>query len=192
MTVEHEELQNPLPAIPMVRECPFSPPPEYKQLRQSKDWVKVTVMDGREVWLVSTYKETRTILGDPRFSSDRTKEGFPFINQAQKELVKSSPAMVTSDEPLHSEIRRRATYAFTAKKVEALRASVQTLVDALIDDMMEKGGPVDLVADFALVIPSTIISGILGVPAEDHTHFHELPGTSSSRALVPVARTRWP
>jgi cytochrome P450 len=174
MTVELEALQNPLPAIPMVRECPFSPPPEYKQLRQSKDWSKVTVMDGREVWLVTTYKETRTILGDPRFSSDRTKEGFPFINQSQKELVKSSPAMVTTDEPLHSEIRRRATYAFTAKKVEALRASVQELVDGLIDGMLEKGGSVDLVTDFALVIPSTVISGILGVPPEDHTHFHEL------------------
>ncbi|MCG2623445.1 cytochrome P450 [Arthrobacter sp. I2-34] len=174
MSTDLMTLQNPLPAIPMTRGCPFSPPAEYEQLRQAAEWHKVTVMDGRQIWMVPTYSAVRAVLGDPRFSAERDRPGFPYINQSQKELIKSSPAMVTVDEPLHSQIRRRATYAFTGKRVEALRESTQQLVDSLIDDMLAKGGPLDLVTEFALVIPSTIISGILGVPAEDHQHFHEL------------------
>ena len=109
----------------MTRGSPFSPPAEYEQLRQADEWHKVTVMDGREVWMVPTYSAVRAVLGDPRFSAERDRPGFPYINQSQKELIKSSPAMVTADEPLHSQIRRRATYAFTGKRVEALRESTQ-------------------------------------------------------------------
>lgn len=165
---------DPLLKIPMKRQCPFSPAPEYAELRKAKKWHKVTVMDGKEVWLVPNYHQVRAILSDDRFTVERGRPGFPFINNSQKSLIKSPPTMVTSDEPLHSVIRRRATYAFTAKKVKALEETVEELINKLIDDMLDKGGPIDLVTDFALVIPSTIISGILGVPPEDHTHFHAL------------------
>ncbi|MHA6695239.1 cytochrome P450 [Homoserinimonas sp. A520] len=174
MDVSAEALPETLSGIPMARQCPFSPPAEYAELRRSDGWHKVTVMDGKVVWLIPGYHDGRAILGDPRFTSNRALEGFPFINQSQKELIKTSASMVTVDEPEHSVIRRRATYAFTARQVEAKREDVVELVHKLIDDMLAKGGPLDLVTEFALVIPSTIISGILGVPAEDHTHFHAL------------------
>ncbi len=51
----------------------------------------------------------------------------------------------------------------------ALRPRVQAIVDALLDALERQpaGQPVDLVAGFALPLPMTVISEMLGVPVED-------------------------
>lgn len=160
--------------FPMTRTCPFSPPPEFAELRERADWVKLDVLDNNWVWVCPTYDASREILSDPRWTIDRTLPGFPYMDLAQKELARSTPSMIASDEPMHSIIRRRATYAFTAKRNMARREPIQVLVDQLIDDMLAHGGPLDLVEHFTLVVPSVVIAKILGVPPEDHPKFHAL------------------
>ncbi|MDO5701405.1 MAG: cytochrome P450 [Bowdeniella nasicola] len=163
--------------VPMDRgSCPFHPPSEYRTFRESDEWRQVEVLDGRRAWMITDYATARTVLGDDRFSADRTREGFPYLQFSQKALLRGAPVMVTTDEPLHSEIRRRAAGAFTARKVADQRDFVSTLVDQLIDEMLQNGPPVEFVTAFALRIPSYVIARILGIPAEDHTHFHELTG----------------
>lgn len=168
------EEAHPLSQIPMTRQCPFSPPQEYAQFRERGEWQRVEVLDEKVVWLVSDYATVREVLSNDRFTTERGRPGFPLINESQRSLIQSPASMVTTDEPEHSQIRRRATFAFTGKKVQALEESVDALIHRLIDDMLEAGGPLDLVTEFSLVVPSTVISGILGVPPEDHTHFHAL------------------
>lgn len=79
--------------------------------------------------------------------------------------------MLTLDNPEHDVRRRKLAHFFMPKRVETFRPQVQTLVDSLIDSMLAATGTVELVEDFALPIPSTIISHILGVPHEDHEFF---------------------
>jgi cytochrome P450 len=54
-----------------------------------------------------------------------------------------------------------------------MRPQIQELVDGYIDEMVAKGPPADLVRDFALPVPSLVISLLLGVPYEDHEFFQE-------------------
>ena len=52
-----------------------------------------------------------------------------------------------------------------------MRPAIQKIVDELIDDMLAGPRPVDLVAAFALPVPSLVICELLGVPYADHDFF---------------------
>ena len=73
------------------------------------------------------------------------------------------------------------TRDFTFRRAEAMRPQIQELVDGFLDDMIETGPPADLVRDFALPVPSLVISLLLGVPYEDHEFFqhHSTNGLDS-------------
>ncbi len=65
------------------------------------------------------------------------------------------------------------TRDFTFRRTETMRPQIQELVDGFLDDMIAGGPPADLVRDFALPLPSLVISLLLGVPYEDHEFFQE-------------------
>jgi cytochrome P450 PksS len=65
------------------------------------------------------------------------------------------------------------------------------LCEELLDAMERKGkrrGQTELVADYALPLPATVIAELLGVPAEDHPKFHRwsnrLVSVSSKRDML--------
>jgi cytochrome P450 len=60
---------------------------------------------------------------------------------------------------------------FSIKQVEALRPTIQKIVDGAIDAMLAGPKPVDLVDAFALPVPSMVICELLGVPYADHDFF---------------------
>jgi cytochrome P450 PksS len=68
--------------------------------------------------------------------------------------------------------------------VERMRPRTQQLADDLLDAAQRKGR-VELVADYALPLPTTIIALILGVPAGDRDRFHRWSST-----IVSVASAR--
>ena len=70
------------------------------------------------------------------------------------------------DDPEHNRLRRMMTRDFTWRRAEAMRPQIQELVDHFLDTMTESGPPADLVRDFALPVPSLVISLLLGVPYE--------------------------
>jgi cytochrome P450 len=75
------------------------------------------------------------------------------------------------DPPDLTRVRSLAAKAFTARRVEQLRPHVQTLIADLIARMIATGPPADLVRDFALPIPISVICQLLGVPFEDQKKF---------------------
>lgn len=85
------------------------------------------------------------------------------------------------DDPEHNRLRRMMTRDFTFRRGEAMRPQIQELVDRFLDTMIENGPPADLVRDFALPIPSLVISLLLGVPYSDAEFFqhHSTVGTDS-------------
>ncbi len=66
----------------------------------------------------------------------------------------------------HHRLRRIAARAFTARRIETLRASVQQHVDDLIDDMAGES-VVDLKAELANKLPVRVIVDLIGVPQSD-------------------------
>ncbi|MFF8430647.1 cytochrome P450 [Streptomyces sp. NPDC016566] len=159
--------------------CPFSPAPAYERARSEQPVKRVALADGSQAWMVSRHEDLRAVLGDPRFSAEAHRPGFPFPNAGRNFIAKGEPSFVRMDDPEHARQRRMLTGYFTVRRIETMRPRMQTMVDGFLDRMEAAGPPADLVADFALPLPSLVICEMLGVPYEDHGYFQE-----RSRVLV--------
>jgi cytochrome P450 len=176
-----------VPDYPMPRAagCPFDPPPALYTLQAQAPISRVRLWDGSTPWLVTRYEDLRTLLADPRISSDSTHPHYPHQGPGQKERRTQSRAFIAMDDPEHARLRRMATAAFSIKHVEALRPAIQKIVDGLIDAVLAGPKPVDLVQAFALPVPSLVICELLGVPYADHHLFQ-----SNSKILLKRDTTR--
>jgi cytochrome P450 monooxygenase len=165
--------------------CPF-PPPEYAEIRARPGLVRTSLPDGRTVWLVTRHEEVRTVLTDRRISSNPTHDGFP--NFGRTGGVPSPDQVpgwfVGMDPPEHGRFRKTLIPEFTVRKIRELRPEIQRVVDGRIDAMLAAGNTADLVADFALPVPSLVITALLGVPYVDHDFFE-----AKTRVLVSFAST---
>jgi vitamin D 1,25-hydroxylase len=134
----------------------------------------VTIAGGRSAWVVTNFDVARRLLTDPRMSSDRTRPEYPRGNAARTEGRRDErPTLLAMDPPEHDRQRRMLTGKFSAKKMGLLREDIERIVHGYLDSMLEAGSPADLVADFALPVPSSVICLLLGVPDLDHGFFQE-------------------
>jgi cytochrome P450 len=158
-----------------MQRCPFSPPPEYAELRSREPIAKVSMLDGTEAWLLTRYDDVKAVLGDNRFSTSPKQPGYPFISpsRASQLIHEDPPAFIRLDPPEQTRQRRMFTREFTAASVQKVRPFIQQTVDALLEEMVCSGPPYDFAEGFALALPSTVIAEILGVPIEDHEYFQE-------------------
>ncbi|GGX87955.1 cytochrome P450 [Streptomyces minutiscleroticus] len=160
-------------AFPQDRTCPYHPPTAYRPLREARPLSRVTLFDGRDVWVVTGLAAARALLGDPRLSSDRERAGFPMLSPRFAAVRDRRTALLGVDDPAHHVQRRMLVPSFTLKRTAALRPRIQETVDRLLDAMVEQGPPAELVGAFALPVPSMVICALLGVPYEDHEFFEE-------------------
>jgi cytochrome P450 len=159
------------PSFPERRTCPYQPPESYKQLGARGPLNRVTLWNGREVWLVTGYALARTLLSDPRLSADRTQAEYPTMAphlqaQAARKLV-----LVGEDPPIHDLHRRVLNPEFSLKRARAMQPYIESLIDGLVSNILDIGPGADLVQEYALPIPSSVMSRLLGVPYEDHDYF---------------------
>ncbi|MEV7602024.1 cytochrome P450 [Kitasatospora sp. NPDC089797] len=172
----------PLLPAPHAGTCPFGPPPVYTEAATTAPVTRAELPDGDPCWLVTGYAEVRTVLSDRRFSADIRHPAFPLlVAGARKELITDNPTFLRLDDPEHARQRRMVTGEFLVKRVEALRPEIQRIVDEELDRMTAGRSTADLVADFALPVPSLVICLLLGVPYEDHDRFQSLSRTMLSR-----------
>ncbi|WP_433286986.1 cytochrome P450 [Pseudonocardia sp. CA-142604] len=151
---------------------PFDPPPLLYRLRDAGPVVPVISNGGTPAWIVTRYEDQRTLLGDPRLSSDQTLPNFPVaVEGIKKSQAELSRTIITLDNPRHDVLRRMYGRDFTINRITALRPSIQGHVDNLIDDMLGGPKPADFVASVALALPTLVITDFLGVPYEDHQMF---------------------
>ncbi|WP_163568391.1 cytochrome P450, partial [Fodinicola feengrottensis] len=166
-----------LPAFPLARQCPYQPAAGYQELQGEAPIRKVRLFDGKPTWLVTGYEQARALLADQRVSSDRGNPNFPNFAPAVAILRRaraSAPSvLIGTDAPEHGRQRRMVIPSFAVRRIAALKPGIQRIVDARLDAMEEHGGPIDLVASYALPIPSMVICELLGVPYADHEFFEE-------------------
>ncbi|HWE91488.1 MAG TPA: cytochrome P450 [Pseudonocardiaceae bacterium] len=159
------------PSFPERRTCPYHPPESYKQIGARGPLNKVTLWNGRRVWLITGYELARTLLTDTRLSADRTRQEYPTMAphleaQAARKLV-----LVGEDPPLHDKHRRLLNPEFSLKRARVLQPDIQRIIDELVDNILAIGPGADLVPEYAMPIPSRVMSALLGVPYEDHDFF---------------------
>lgn len=84
------------------------------------------------------------------------------------------PSMLAVDPPDHTRYRKLVTRAFSARAVAALRTRTEEIATELLDDMAARpGGGVDLVRDYASLLPATVIAEMLGAPVAMRRQFLE-------------------
>ena len=82
-----------------------------------------------------------------------------------------APFLIEMDPPEHGIYRRMLAGEFSVRRINHLRPRIQEVADERIDALLGGGPPADLVAGFALPVPSMMICHLLGVPYADHEFF---------------------
>jgi len=165
-----------LPPLHM-RRVAFDPTPALSEIRET-DGVRTMVNSfGMTVYLVTRHDDIKEVLSDhERFSNGRPP-GFvlPGAPEIPEEEVASARSgnLLSLDPPEHQRLRRMLTAEFTIRRMKLLEPRIAEIVDAQLDAMETAGPPVDLVASFALTIPSLVICELLGVPYEDREDFQQ-------------------
>jgi cytochrome P450 len=160
----------PEPALMPLRRDGLDPVADLGRMREETPVTKLPVPFGVNVWLVSGYDEAKVVLSDTKaFSND-----FANLAGAGATAQQDPGGLGFADPPAHTRLRRLLTPEFTMRRLARLTPGITAIVQQRLDAMAKSAGPVDLVQEFALPIPSLVICELLGVPYEDREAFQHL------------------
>jgi cytochrome P450 len=164
------------PELPLhMRRDGFDPVPEMAALRDEEGVRRFETSFGSLAYLVTRHDEVKQVLADSaRFSNaDRRAfeaPGAPQVSEEERARMRAGN-LLGFDPPEHTRLRRMLTPEFTVRRMRRLEPRIVEIVDQHLDAMAKAGPPADLVADFALPIPSLVICELLGVPYADRASF---------------------
>lgn len=145
-----------------------NPYPLFSWLREE---APVHWSDSMRSWIVTRYDDVMHVLQEPLvFSADRFRKlGDDFTSQrpavqAVREVLKQW--FVYQDPPDHTRTRALLHNTFTPGRLDRIRPRIQSIVDGLFDTI-DDTGEMDFIQNFAFPLPATVISLMMGVPAED-------------------------
>ncbi|RSN58558.1 cytochrome P450 [Amycolatopsis sp. WAC 04182] len=150
-----------------MRRDGLNPVRELARVRDGEGVVRVETPFGVPAYLVCRKEDVRQVLADPaRFSSATSLTGAGQEDVTAGQLIRLDP-------PEHTRLRRLLTPEFTVRRMSRLEPRITEIVEAALDNLEGAGKPADLVAHFALPVPSLVICELLGVPYADRGEFHE-------------------
>jgi cytochrome P450/surfactin synthase thioesterase subunit len=139
--------------------------PDYARLRRDRPLTKMRMPFGDEAWLATRYADVRAVLVDRRFSRAAVLDNDE--PRLSPEKMSEPGGILSMDPPEHARLRKLIGGAFTPRRVERLRPAIEKITADLLDRMETAGAPADLVQHFALPLPITVISELMGVPVPD-------------------------
>lgn len=155
---------------------PCDPAAELRQLCEDQPVPRVRLTSGTEAWLIARDADARRALADPRFSSNLAPPGtalpVPGERTLAEELSDRMPGtFLEYDPPDHTRLRATVAREFTPAPMRRLRPRIEQITAECLDAAGEAGPPADLVATFALPLPSRVICEMLGIPDDDDFDF---------------------
>jgi cytochrome P450 len=155
------------------------PNPTYARLRSEAPVCPVT-SPRFDSYFVTCYEDAKAVLTDPRLSKDLYGPGQDYLRIFGPNSALLNQNMLHSDPPEHSRLRRLVSQAFTPRRVEALRPRTAEVVAGLVNSIAARGSA-DLVREFALPLPVTVICELLGVPVHERHGFFDLTDVIRTR-----------
>jgi cytochrome P450 len=147
---------------PEIRDDPY---PALARLREI-DPVNETPIG---FWRLTRYADVDRLLHDVP-AGVRTQSGqLPGVDEAQ-----AGPRnfMLQQDPPTHTRLRKLVSHGFTPRAVGSWRTEIERVVDECLTRVAPQGR-MDVIADLALPVPSTLICQMMGVPIADRARFTE-------------------
>jgi cytochrome P450 len=175
------ETLRPAPELPLhMRRDGFDPAPELATVRDDEGIRLIETSFGYPAYLVTRHADVKTVLADSARFSNESRRAFespdaPPISDEERARIRAGN-LLGFDPPEHTRLRRMLTPEFTVRRMRRLEPRIVEIVDDHLDAMEKAGPPADLVADFALPIPSLVICELLGVPYADRASFQARTG----------------
>ena len=147
------------------------------------------------VLVLTEYDDCKSIMGNPKFGREEPDMESPFGGFGETPERRATPGAVDDEEvssmlflnpPDHTRIRGLVSRAFTPRRVEGLRPTIESLVDGYIESLASTGGG-DIFDHLAIPFPVAVISALLGVPNDLDDTVRAL--VRDSTALIDVAAT---
>jgi cytochrome P450 len=140
-----------------LRDDPY---PLWKRLR---DEAPLYHNDRHDFWALSRYADVE--------AAHKDHATFSSAHNTSLEMMVDEPNVDTGmfislDPPMHTTYRSIVSRGFTPRRIAGIEADIRRIAMELLDAQVGSGG-FDYVQDFAAILPPTVISALLGVPAAD-------------------------
>ncbi|OBA66442.1 cytochrome [Nocardia sp. 852002-20019_SCH5090214] len=172
-------------------EYPFEPVPpkdavdRYRAIAAERPMTKMTMPFGGDVWVIHRNAAAREMLSDGRFVREPFRTGervVPYFVEFPDFL---RTTLQFEDPPHHTKLRKLVQRSISPKRVKAMRDSAVEFANHLIDEMVAKGAPTNLVHDYAVALPIQMLANLLGVPPEDRPKFQKWSSATLAVANMP-------
>ncbi|MBN3779014.1 cytochrome P450 [Burkholderia sp. Ac-20345] len=170
--------------------CPYS---TYARMRAEDPVYQHKSDQGDTIWYVTRYEDVQFVLRDKRFVldwrntlTDEERSRMPSLSPAMRRLTRH---LLSMDGAEHAGQRALINKAFTNHAVEEMRERIEAIAEELIDSVVSHGR-MDLIEDFALPLPMSIIMELLGVPGDDYRRFRAWSQIFVNENVGPVFQQR--
>jgi methyl-branched lipid omega-hydroxylase len=124
---------------------------------------------GPGYYAVTRYADVEAISTQPALFC--SGQGAVSIADMPPDLNEFYGSMISMDDPRHAKIRRIVSKAFTPRMLEQLVGSVQRIAADVAAEARRRAqagdGTIDVVSDYAALIPLWVICDMMGIPAGD-------------------------
>ncbi|MGW2371840.1 MULTISPECIES: cytochrome P450 [Kitasatospora] len=151
---------------------------------------------GTPVWLVSRHADVRQVLTDPRLGRAPLYAPDAPPLMVTPNILDDPQSMLNIDGTEHQRLRRTVQRAFTPRAIARWKPWVASVVESLIDELIDRGSPADIVAAYSRPLPVAVISRLMGLDNLDskrlaHWSDHALSTTAFSAEAIGTAMTEF-
>ena len=146
---------------PGYKEQLYAPYQWYSTMRATRPVFQEPTWGG---WQVFGYADVMRVLSEyATFSSDNRRMMEFEGDEGGMDPIGSS--IIRMDPPRHRQLRNLVTQAFTPRMVAQLEPRISAITHDMLDRVVATG-KMDVIGDLAYPLPVTVISELLGIPAE--------------------------
>jgi cytochrome P450 len=148
------------------------PYPAYRVLRESDPvhWGVAGDAHWPGTWYLLAHDDVVAALKDARLGREVWRVLPAMQPSAQPLDAMKANWMILRDPPQHARLRSVVVKAFTPRVVERMIPRIDALADEVLAPLVQRG-EMNVIADFARVLPVMVIAEMLGVPANERHLF---------------------
>lgn len=149
----------------------LDPPAQLAALREHGRVVPIRYAGG-PAWLLTRYPDIRAALSEPRLVFHLP--GFPTDTSPDTQPDTEPDAagvLFLMNGPKHMRLRRAVAGTLSARRIAALRPSVERLARSRLTTLTAGGAPADMVRDYAVPLAIDTLSELLGIAIADRPDF---------------------